>query len=137
MMDSRRCSRVFENKKWKLQAKILRVKCNFMRMVREVALKKLEKNHVLMEQTLRFAVESLIDGKKKMYEGKSVGVMLEEKIKDLKEKLEELQRISCIKDFEFRKCTNFDKQTVVIQRLLEKLDGISMEECVKEIQEMA
>nr|DAD28535.1 TPA_asm: hypothetical protein HUJ06_030003 [Nelumbo nucifera] len=93
MMDSRRCSRDFEDEK-----------CNFMRNKREVALKKMEKN-------------------RKLYEGKNVSVMLEEEIKDLKEKLEELQRSSCIKNFEFHKCINFYKQEA--------------EECVKEIQEIA
>ncbi|KAF8396146.1 hypothetical protein HHK36_017759 [Tetracentron sinense] len=127
----------FGEEKWRFQAEILRAECNFLRMEREIALNKLERNRDHMERILRSAVETLISGRRKIYEGKSVGVMLEEEIEDLTEKLEELQRSSGVRDFEVRKCSNFDKQASVLQRRLEKLGGISEEKCVKEIQEMA
>ena len=69
-------------------------------------------------------------------EGKIVNSVLEEEIKDLAEKLEKLQRCSGNKDFEVKKCSNFDKQTSLLQRRLEKLGGMS-DKCVKEIQEIA
>lgn len=62
--------------------------------------------------------------------------VLEEDIEDLAEKLEKLQRSSGTKDFEVKKCSNFDKQTSLLQRRLEKLGGMS-DKCVKEIQEIA
>lgn len=65
-----------------------------------------------------------------------MSTVLEEEIEDLAEKLEKLQRSSDAKDFEVKKCSNFDKQTSLLQRRLEKLGGIS-DKCVKEIQEIA
>ncbi|KAL2507112.1 golgin subfamily A member 5-like [Forsythia ovata] len=58
---------------------------------REFALKKLEKNRVKMERTLRSAVHTLISGKRKICEGKNENAVLEEGIEDLAEKLEEFQ----------------------------------------------
>lgn len=46
--------------KWRFQAEMLRAECNFLRMEREFALKKLERNRVKMEKTLRSAVQTLI-----------------------------------------------------------------------------
>ncbi|KAJ9698026.1 hypothetical protein PVL29_007235 [Vitis rotundifolia] len=125
-----------EEERWRVEAEILRAECNFLRMEREVAVKKLEKSRVHMESALRSAVQTIISGKKKICEGKSVSTVLEEEIEDLAEKLEELQRSSDAKDLEVKKCSNFDKQTSLLQRRLEKLGGIS-EKCVKEIQEIA
>ncbi|OVA07296.1 hypothetical protein BVC80_1601g75 [Macleaya cordata] len=125
----------FEDEKWRFQTEILRAECNFLRMEREIALRKLEMNQVQTKKTLRSAVETLISGKKKIYEGKSsVGAVLEE-IEDLEEKLDELQRKSGVTEIEIRKCNNFDKKASVLRRRLEKL-GFE-EKCVKEIQEMA
>lgn len=50
----------FMEEKWKFQAEILRAECNFLRMDREVALKKLERNRLQTERTLRSAVQTLI-----------------------------------------------------------------------------
>lgn len=50
----------FEEEKWRFQAEILRAECNLLRMEREFALKKLEKNRVKMETTLRSAVHTLV-----------------------------------------------------------------------------
>jgi hypothetical protein len=66
-----------------------------------------------------------------------VSLVLEEEIHDLAEKLKKLQRSSGVKDFEVRKCSNFDKQTSLLQRRLEKFGATSDEICVKEIREMA
>ncbi|KAM7497153.1 hypothetical protein LguiA_021567 [Lonicera macranthoides] len=126
----------FVEEKWRFQAEILRAECNFLRMEREFALKKLERNRVQMERTLRSAVHTLVSGRKKIYHGKNVSVVLEEEIEDLADKLEELQRSYGIGDFEVRKCNNFDKKASVLQRRLEKLGGLSDEKCLKEIRGM-
>ncbi|KAF5197562.1 myosin-like protein [Thalictrum thalictroides] len=125
--------------KWRFQTEILRAECNFLRMERDIALKKLELNRVQTKRTLRSAVETLVSGKEKITEGRNAGSVLEEEIGDLEEKLKELQRNSGVRDFEFRKCSNFDKEASVLQRRLEKLgEGLlSEEKCVKEIREMA
>ncbi|KAL2501870.1 myosin-related [Forsythia ovata] len=44
-----------EEEKWRFQAKNLRAECNVLRMERKFALKKLERNRVKMERTLRSA----------------------------------------------------------------------------------
>ena len=66
-----------------------------------------------------------------------MSVVLEKEILNLAEKLEKLQRSLGLKDFEVRKCSNFDKQATLLQRRLEKFGVTSDEICVKEIQEMA
>ena len=43
-----------------MEAEILRAECNFLRMEREVAVKKLETSKVHMERALRSAVQTLI-----------------------------------------------------------------------------
>lgn len=49
----------FAEEKWRFQSEMLRAECNLLRMEREFALKKLEKNRVKMETTLRSAVQTL------------------------------------------------------------------------------
>lgn len=126
----------FAEEKWMFQADILRAECNFLRMEREVALKKLEMNRIKIERTLRSAVQTLITGRKKICEGKSVSTVLEEEIKDLAEKLEELQRSTKEGYFQVRNCCNFDKQASLLQRQLGKLGGFSDGTCTKETREM-
>lgn len=46
--------------KWRFQVEMLRAECNFLRMEREFALKKLERNRVKMEKTLHSAVNTLL-----------------------------------------------------------------------------
>ncbi|KAI3823472.1 hypothetical protein L1987_04910 [Smallanthus sonchifolius] len=77
--------------RWRFQAEILRAECNFLRMERKSALKKLEKNRVRIERTLKSALKSVASGRKKLCEGKNMEVVLEEGMKELSEKLEELQ----------------------------------------------
>lgn len=50
----------FVEEKWKFQAEMLRAECNFLRKERELALRKLEKNKVQMQRTLRSAVQTLV-----------------------------------------------------------------------------
>lgn len=126
-----------EEEKWRFQAEMLRAECNLLRMERDIAVKKLERSRVKMERTLRSAVHTLLSGRKKICEGEDVSLVLEEEIHDLAEKLKKLQRSSGVKDFEVRKCSNFDKQTSLLQRRLEKFGATSDEICVKEIREMA
>ncbi|KAL3529908.1 hypothetical protein ACH5RR_009230 [Cinchona calisaya] len=127
----------FVEEKWKFQAEILRAECNFLRMEREVALKKLERNRVQMERILRSAVQTLISGKKKIFEGKNVSAVLDEEIEDLAEQLEELQKSSGLKDLEVRNCSNFDKKACLLQRRLEKIEGLSGDKHVMELQDLA
>ncbi|XXG46161.1 hypothetical protein AAC387_Pa02g1076 [Persea americana] len=127
-----------EDENWKFQAEILRAECNFLRMEREIALKKLERNRLQMERTLQSAVKTLVLGRKKIFEGKNLGILLEQEIEYLVEKLEELQKSSGFRDFELRECGNFDRQASVLRRKLEKIEQVSEEtKCVREIREMA
>ncbi|XP_071700847.1 uncharacterized protein [Rutidosis leptorrhynchoides] len=120
--------------KWKFQAEILRAECNFLRMERKFALKKLEKNRVRIENTLKSALQNLASGRKKLCEGKNMEVVLEEEMKELAEKLEELQSsYNGSEDRELRKCKNFDKKALRLQQRLEKLGGLTDVECGKEI----
>ncbi|KAI3894542.1 hypothetical protein MKX03_027572 [Papaver bracteatum] len=124
-----------ENEKWRFQAEILRAECNFLRMEREIALRKLEINRTQTQKTLRSAVETLISGKKKIYQGKNVDSVLEEEIDELEEKLNDLHRKSGATYIEIRKCDNFDLKAPVLQRRLEKLEFD--DKYVKEVQQMA
>ncbi|XP_068648938.1 uncharacterized protein [Aristolochia californica] len=128
-----------DGEEWKFQAEFLRAECNFLRMEREVALKKLERNRIQMEKTLQSTVQSLILGRKKVFEGKNPGTLLEEEIEELEEKLAELQKSSRVRrDYETRRCCNFDKKASFLRRRIEKLETISEEKkCVREIREMA
>ncbi|XP_015166077.1 calponin homology domain-containing protein DDB_G0272472 [Solanum tuberosum] len=126
-----------EEEKWRFQAEMLRAECNFLRMERQFALKKLERNRLQMEKTLRSAVHTLIAGKKKIFEGKNVNAVLEEEIEDLAEKLEELKKSCKNKDVEVRHCSNFDKKACHLQKRLEKLGGLTDEKALKELQQLA
>ncbi|KAI7746110.1 hypothetical protein M8C21_020898, partial [Ambrosia artemisiifolia] len=77
--------------RWRFQAEILRAECNFLKMERKSALKKLEKNRMRIERTLKSALKSVAFGRKKLCEGKNMEVVLEEEMKELTKKLEELQ----------------------------------------------
>ncbi|WOH07822.1 hypothetical protein DCAR_0727256 [Daucus carota subsp. sativus] len=123
--------------KWRFQVEMLRAECNFLRMEREFALKKLERNRVKMERTLHSAVNALVTGRKKIYEGENVGVVLQEEIEELSEKLEEIQRSYGVGDYEAQKCSNFDRKTAILQKKLEKLGGLSDEKCTQQTPEMA
>ncbi|KAL2239928.1 uncharacterized protein LOC105170810 [Sesamum indicum] len=124
----------FEEEKWMFQAEMLRAECNILRMEREFALKKLERNRVKMERALRSAVHTLVSGRKKIFEGKNVNVLLEKEIEELSEKLEELHKSSRMKDYKVRKCSNFDKKAWILQRRLEKLGESSDDSSLKELQ---
>lgn len=75
-------------------------------------------------------------------EGENAGLILEEEIQELEEKLEELQRRSPRGGGEARKCCNFDKKASALRRRMEKL-GPTEEElaeekrCIREIRELA
>lgn len=66
-----------------------------------------------------------------------MGLVLEEEIEDLAQKLEELQRSYGVGDFEVQNCGNFDKKASILQRRLEKLGGLSSEKCSEQIPDMA
>ncbi|KAK9079387.1 hypothetical protein SSX86_001058 [Deinandra increscens subsp. villosa] len=115
--------------RWRFQAEILRAECRVLRMERKVALKKLERNRVRIETTLKSALENLASGRKKLCEGKNMEMVLEEEMKELAEKLEELQSsYNGSEDRELRKCKNFDKKALCLQRRLEKLGGLPDDE---------
>ncbi|KAJ7964089.1 putative Myosin-related [Quillaja saponaria] len=131
------CGLMMEEERWRFQAEILRAECNLLRMEKEIAVKKLERTRAQMERTLRSAVQTLVSGRIKICEGQNVGIVLDEEIQVLTEKLEKLERRSGRKDLDLRTKSNFDKQASVLQRRLEKFGGTSDETCVKEIREMA
>lgn len=61
-------------------------------------------------------------------------VVLEEEMKELAEKLEELQSsYNGSEDRELRKCRNFDKKAARLQRRLEKIERLKDDEGKKEI----
>ncbi|KAL6564746.1 hypothetical protein OROMI_016196 [Orobanche minor] len=127
----------FKEEKWKLQAEILRAECKLLRIEREFALKKLEKNRVKMESSLRSAFQTLVSGERKIFEGKNVNDVLEEVMEDLAEKLEGLQKSSKNhKAGKVRKCRNFDKKGCLLRRRLEDLGGSSIENSRKGLQEL-
>ena len=49
-----------QEEKWRFQAEILHAECNFLRMEREVALRKLDRHRGQMEAALKSAVETLV-----------------------------------------------------------------------------
>ncbi|CAL9128854.1 unnamed protein product [Musa textilis] len=130
--------------RWRFQAEILRAECNFLRMEREVTLRKLERNRAQMEVALKSAMETLVSGRKKIDGRAAVGAALDEGIEELEEKLQELKlagsssrrrrtggsrkppRGSCRR--------NFDRQASVLRRQLEKLEE---ESSVKDIREIS
>ncbi|XP_073311098.1 uncharacterized protein [Primulina huaijiensis] len=124
----------FKEVKWRFQAEVLRAECNFLRMEREFALRKLERNRVKMERTLRSAIQTLVSGKEKIFDGNKAKAVLEEEIEDLEEKIEELRKESRIK---VKNCSNFDKKACILQSRLEKFGSLSLESCSKELQELA
>lgn len=75
-------------------------------------------------------------------EGENAGLILEEEIQELEEKLGELQRRSPSGGGEFRKCCNFDKKASALRRRMEKLGPTEEElaeekKCIREIRELA
>ncbi|CAA0833474.1 myosin-related [Striga hermonthica] len=129
----------FEEEKWRFQSEILRAECKLLRIEREFALKKMEKNRVNVERTLKSAVEALVSGRKKIFEGKNVTDVLDEEIEDLSEKLEELQKSSRSKEeeYEVQNCSNFDKSACLLQRRVENLKGLSSLKSRKDSQKRA
>ncbi|KAL5831902.1 hypothetical protein ACOSQ4_017256 [Xanthoceras sorbifolium] len=129
---------VVEEEKWRFQAEMLRAECNLLRIERGVAVKKMERRRVQVERILRSAIQTLVSGRNKICEGENVSMVLEEEIKKLTEKLEKLQRRSGVKSLEVKSSSDFDKQASLLQqRLVKEVAGMSDEICVKEIREMA
>jgi small subunit ribosomal protein S2e len=87
---------------------------------------------------LIFNLESGMQGRIKICEGKNIDRALDEEIHELTEKLKKLQKRSTVKDFEKRRRSsrNFDKQVSVLQRRLEKIGGPSDEIYLREFEEM-
>jgi hypothetical protein len=87
---------------------------------------------------LIFNLESGMQGRIKICEGKNIDRALDEEIHELTEKLKKLQKRSTAKDFEKRRRSsrNFDKQVSVLQKRLEKIGGPSDEIYLREFEEM-
>ncbi|GAB2277032.1 hypothetical protein Dimus_011740 [Dionaea muscipula] len=117
--------------KWRFQAEMLRAECKFLRMEKEIAVKKLGNETAFMESTLKSALHALISGKKKIREGGSVNAVFQEEIEELARKLAELKRCSKQKDVELRDCNNFDKRALILERQLEKLKELEDMRSVK------
>ncbi|XP_078164994.1 myosin-like protein isoform X2 [Carex rostrata] len=131
----RHCDEDSGEEKWRFQAEMLRAECNFLRVEREVAVRKLDRQRGQMESALRSAVETLVSGRKKID-----GTDLDEEIQDLEEMLEELQMEKEGGRQSFRqlqRCQgrNFDRQASTLRRRLEKMP-ISEEVAIKEIREI-
>ncbi|GJN30719.1 hypothetical protein PR202_gb19052 [Eleusine coracana subsp. coracana] len=136
-----------EEEKWRFQAEILRAECNFLRMEREVALRKLDRHRGQMEAALKSAVETLVTGRKKIDGRGDVGVAaaLDEGIEDLEEMMEELRvdkesgRRATSGPRELRRChgRNFDRQASSLRRRFEKMPPPDAEPRVKDIREIA
>ncbi|XP_025797549.1 uncharacterized protein LOC112877452 [Panicum hallii] len=136
-----------QEEKWRFQAEILRAECNFLRMEREVALRKLDRHRGQMEATLKSAVETLVSGRKKIDGKGDVGVAaaLDEGIEDLEEMMEELRvekesgrrAMSGTRELQRSHGRNFDRQASSLRRRLEKMPPADPEPCVKDIREIA
>ncbi|KAJ4767397.1 myosin-like protein [Rhynchospora pubera] len=121
--------------KWRFQAEMLRAECNFLRMEREVAVRKLDRHRNQMETALRSAVDTLVSGRKKID-----GTGLDEEIQDLEDILEDLQveKEGGRQSFrQLQRCRgrNFDRQASTLRRRLERMP-VSEEVSVKEIREI-
>ncbi|KAL8140183.1 hypothetical protein V2J09_006204 [Rumex salicifolius] len=80
--------------KWRFQAEMLRAECKFLRMERQIDVRRLDRERVFMETTLKSALHSLISARRKVGETQNVSSVLEEEIKELAKKLAEIQRLS-------------------------------------------
>jgi hypothetical protein len=56
----RLCDEDSGEEKWRFQAEMLRAECNFLRMEREVAVRKVDGQRCQMETALKSAVETLV-----------------------------------------------------------------------------
>ncbi|KAL3718620.1 hypothetical protein ACJRO7_003701 [Eucalyptus globulus] len=116
---------VVEEEKWRFQAEVLRAECNLLRMEREIAVKKLDRTRINIERSLKCAIQTLINGKKKVREGESLRAVFDGEMEHLVGKLKELRKSLKVKDFGARNCSNFDEQVTILQRRLKKLNGTS------------
>uniref|UniRef100_J3LLF9 Uncharacterized protein n=1 Tax=Oryza brachyantha TaxID=4533 RepID=J3LLF9_ORYBR len=136
-----------QEEKWRFQAEILRAECNFLRMEREVAMRKLDRHRGQMEAALKSAVETLVSGRKKIDGRGDVGVAaaLDEGIEDLEEMMEDLRvekesgrrAVSGRRELQRSNGRNFDRQASSLRRRLEKMPPADAEPCVKDIREIA
>ncbi|KAL5218896.1 hypothetical protein ABZP36_019580 [Zizania latifolia] len=136
-----------QEEKWRFQAEILRAECNFLRMEREVALRKLDRHRGQMVVALKSAVETLVSVRKKIDGRGDVGVAatLDEGIEDLEEMMEELRvekesgrrAVSGLRELRRSHGRNFDRQASSLRRRLEKMSPADAEPCVKDIREIA
>ncbi|KAK1651890.1 hypothetical protein QYE76_069695 [Lolium multiflorum] len=140
-----------QEEKWRFQAEILRAECNFLRMEREVALRKLDCHRGQMEAALKTAVETLASGRKKIDGRGEAGVAaaLDEGIEDLEGMMEELRveketgrRVmrggAGARELRRSHGRNFDRQASSLRRRLEKMPSADAELAVcKDICEIA
>ncbi|CAM8970275.1 unnamed protein product [Rhodiola kirilowii] len=118
-----------------VEAEMLRAECRFLRMERELTLKKVKRNRARMERVLRSALQTLISGRDKVAgESGSVCESLDKEIEAMRCKLVDLQRASRTKLFEChqRSISAFDDQ-------YSESRGFALDEnhIPKEIQELA
>ncbi|KAK4758161.1 hypothetical protein SAY87_019462 [Trapa incisa] len=118
-----------DEEKWRFQAEVLRAERNLMRMEKEIAVTKLDRSRLHLEQTLRSAIEALISGRKKICEGKNVAGVAEEEIPNMVEKLKELRKSSrSVKYATGDGGGNFDQRITILQKSLQKLGGSILSE---------
>ncbi|KAH9301832.1 hypothetical protein KI387_013415 [Taxus chinensis] len=127
---------------WKFQAEVLRAECNLLRLEKEVAVKRWEQGCAEMEHALRMAhslhsaVQTIVTGRKKIVDEKNAQVVLQttlqNQIEALQNKLEKLQKNSEFRENELKKCSNFDRQAMFLQRRLDNLRKRSKERSYSE-----
>ncbi|KAG6469091.1 uncharacterized protein LOC122034634 isoform X1 [Zingiber officinale] len=133
------------DERWRFQAEMLRAECKFLRMEREIELRKLERNRAQMEDTLRSAMDTLVLGRKKIDCSESVEAALDASIEELEERLQVLRLGNGGCGRRNRGSSrgmhpmssgrrNFDRQASVLRRRLEKMDD---DLSVKDIQEIS
>ncbi|KAG0489097.1 hypothetical protein HPP92_007908 [Vanilla planifolia] len=105
-------------------------------MERELALRKMDKNRAEMESVLRFALETLVSGKKRIG-GKSASkemMTFDKEIRELQAKLEEIRSDSRPRSrIHSRSAGNFNQRALLLRRRLKKME----ETTVREIHEVA
>ncbi|KAI0524995.1 hypothetical protein KFK09_004385 [Dendrobium nobile] len=122
--------------KWKFQADVLRAECNFLRMEREVALRKLDRNREQMESALTSLMETMISGRKKI-DGRcgNAPIALDEEIEEILAKLEEIHGgFRWTKGKVGRSGGNFDRRASSLRRRLATMEEVTS---VKEIREIS
>ncbi|OIV99626.1 hypothetical protein TanjilG_17436 [Lupinus angustifolius] len=113
--DQRRRERVesggmLDEEKWKFEGEMLRAECNLLRMEKEIAVNKLNKTRSIINTTLTSTLKTLLSARINICNGINIGMVLDQQIHHLTQKLHKFQNRSRDKD----------SQVSVLQRRLKK-----------------